>query len=165
MAYPFIDIKSIFIYKALPPSMNDRVIKIPKTVQVDLPPSTGFAKVDEQLKIEFIKTIDWQKIPERNICQCALLDTFVALVHQHGQQPLSFYTKALGDRYKVVVLTHAIKALTGINASEFVTRYTMMMISDIEHRTNLSNKEIVALFGFTGFQTLWQYKHLHKNKL
>lgn len=144
--------------------MNDRVIKIPATIPIDFPSSTGFAKVDEQLKIEFIKTIDWQKIPERNLTQCGLVDNFSALVHQHGQRSLSFYAKALGDRYKVVVLTHAIKALTGINASEFVTRYTMM-ISDIEDRTNLSNKEIIAFFGFTGFQTLWQYKHLHKNKL
>lgn len=164
MEYPLIDIKSIFIYKSLPPNMNDRVIKLPTTINIPKPPSTGFSKIDAQLKAEVIKSIDWQQLPERNLTQCALVDTFATLVHQHGHQRLSFYAKAMGNRYNALVLGHAIMALMGITANQFVIQYTMMMIRDIEKRTNLNQTEIASVLGFTCIQTFYQFMCIHGKK-
>lgn len=164
MEYPLIDIKPIFIYKSLPSDMNDRVIKLPASVSIDTPPSTGVSKIDEQVKAEMIKYIEWQKIPERNLTQCALVDAFATLVHQHGHQNISFYTKALGNKYDSLVLNYAIRALMGITATQFVVEYTIMMIRDIQKRTDLNKTEIASVLKFSSIQTFYQFLRIHGKK-
>lgn len=154
--YPLINIKDIFVYKALPAEMKHRVIALPSVVKVELPPATGFPKVDETAKIQAMKNVDWQHLPERNLTQCGFIDALMALIHQYGNQTSWFYTDAL-DNGDAVKLNNAVQMFAGIPARELIVRYTLLMIRDLRQRTDLSQKEIAQLLHFPSPQSFNQF--------
>ncbi len=156
MVYEFIDLTKIFIYKALPENMKARVLKLPTHMQSILPPSTGFPTIDLQQKEETILSVNWLEMPERHLTQCAFIDAFTALVHQHGYKRVDFYAWKLNLENRSD-LSATIKALAGIPAKEFIIQYTLQMARDLRHRTNLNKKEIGEVLRFPSRYSFLQF--------
>ncbi len=162
MTYSLIDTTKIFIYKALPEEMKDRVFKLPKHVETTLPIETGFSNIDQQIKASATQIINLTDFPERHLTQCSLMDNFAALVHQYGYKRVDFYAQKLGIN-RGVELSMTVKILTGFSIQDFITSYTLKMIRDLQYRTDLYNVEIGRLLHFPSPPSFSQFLKCHSD--
>lgn len=181
MGYSQIEPEDIFIYKALPSSMRDRVTRLPplpEEVKIE-PVITGFPMVDSRMQEATISTIDFSSLPERKLSGCSFMDEFATLVHTYGFKDMLFYATELlknapattNKRGMVEAITptqlgNTIRVLTGMSGREWVSKYTLMMVNDIRHRSTLNGIEITRLLHFSTRQSFVQFMSCYdKRKL
>lgn len=153
----------IFRYRALPREQWKHIIALPKFVSLELPPLSGFPQVDAQAERQVRQSINWDELPERNPSGCDFMDVFAGLVHQYGFKRMDFYAAKLRGTYtnaghiQATDLNHCIKVLTGITGPEWVIRYTLLMVHDLQSRTNLKQQQIVKTLQFTTLSSFSQF--------
>ncbi len=156
MTYSLIDLTRIFNYKGVPDHLKTRVLKLPAHIKLIPSVQTGFPTVDDQLEKEMLLSVNWEDFPERNLTQYSLIDAFTELVHQYGYKRVDFYADKLGvnnrDNLRITIQT-----LTGISAKDFIIRYTLQMIKDLRHRTDLYYIEIGKLLHFPSQPSLAKF--------
>jgi len=163
MEYKLIVPQHVFRYRALPREQWGRITALPPGINLELPPLSGFSQVDAQAEQQVRQSINWEEVPERNLSGCQFMDTFAALVHEYGFNRMDFYAKKMHQVSKQLThfnaedLSRTIRVLSGIPAPEWVIGYTLMMINDLECRTNLKRIEIAAILHFTTPQSFSQF--------
>lgn len=168
--------KDIFIYKALPNDMRNRVLQLPSLPELATDTlSTGFPLVDAQQKRERVARVDFSSLPERKLSGCSFMDAFATLVHQYGFKGMDFYAEKIhpklsssmeGSGNKLISissteLSNALKILTGMVGREWVASYTLMMSQDLQRRTNLKHYEIGRLLHFPSRQSFTYFKTMY----
>ena len=153
----------IFRYRALPREQWKHIKALPKFVSLELPPLSGFPQVDAQAERQARQAINWDELPERKPSGSDFMDAFAALVHQYGFKRMDFYAAKLRATYQNAAhidaadLSRAIKVLTGITGPEWVIRYTLLMVHDLQSRTTLTQTQTVKILHFTTLSSFSQF--------
>lgn len=163
MKYHLIQPQDIFRYKALPREQWKRITALPSFVSLELPVLSGFPQVDAQAEKQARQAINWDELPERNLCDNQFLNCFAALVHQFGFRRMDFYALKMQAACEVQnpitanELSCTIRILTGASGPEWVIAYTKLMIHDLQTRTNLKQIEIAPLLNFISKESFAQF--------